>query len=576
MSAVTLCVPEEPFFVELLHHWQKNPQAKAVRDSSQTPQETDISEFLYDVLTVRERIWETLDDDIRKNLESPDTDVFIALLTNEDYSFIVLLFALYGLGAAIAPVSPGILLEEASYIFKNCSAVLLASGSVLLSQAQAISEFTGVPLLEADFSHPQRPTNLSFELDAKGPQINPKKSFAVFQTSGTTGKPKGVLYSREAAVIGLRSQIESFGLSSTDVWLQTSPLHWGAGFTLSIITIVSGACMEFRGPGFGPRWLVDRLGAGGITFVYIPPFLLDEIADMLAGTRSTCSDLQSQAALRGIRELRVLCTGAMRVQSSTLSVWKGLRGGKPPMVVYAMSESISLVATTDWKSDIIPPQGCCGRPSSHVEIKISDAGEICIRSKSLFKKYISDNPNATKDVYDSEGFYRTGDTGRLEDGNIFVSGRASQDMIRFSMWHVPACKVEDALSSHPDVSQAIVLGISSEREDQRVGALLITKRESAQNFTLAQLRRWLAVDNKMPAYMLPTVLRVLEPHQAHQIPVTVSGKPIKSKIRHDLFSQEALSNGIVEMCDPLDDPEIVSRPFDWAGRQAQGVSVLGT
>lgn len=245
--------------------------------------------------------------------------------------------------------APGILPEEADYIFKRCNTVILASGSVTLPQAQAISDFTNVPLFTVDFSRHQRPASLSFQLDTTGPQIHKEKAFVVFQSSGTTGKPKGVLYSREAATIGLRSQIDSFGLSSADLWLQTSPLHWGAGFTLAMITIISGACLEFRGPGFGSQWLVGRLGAGGVTFVYIPPFLLDEIAGMLAETRD-------EGALRGIRELRLLCTGAMRVRSSTISVWKGLRGGTPPMVVYAMSESISLVATTDYRSDVIPPE----------------------------------------------------------------------------------------------------------------------------------------------------------------------------------------------------------------------------
>ena len=149
-------------------------------------------------------------------------------------------------------------------------------------------------------------------------------------------------------------------------------------------------------------------------------------------------------------------------------------------------------------------------------------------------------------------------------------------MIRFAVWHVPAYEVEDALSTHPEVSRAIVLGIPSEREDQRVGALLVAKEGSSVNVTLPKLRRWLAVEKQMPAYMLPTGLRTLDMDQAHQIPVTVSGKPIKSKVRDVFFSQEAFTVRAVQVCDPLDDPDIVSRPFDWAGKQAQGVSLSGT
>lgn len=100
----SLCVPHEPFLDEIFHHWKKYPEAKTVRDSSHTHQDVNISEFLYDVLVVRGRIWESLDDVAKKDLRSADADVFIALLANEEYSGLVLLFAIYALGAAIAPV----------------------------------------------------------------------------------------------------------------------------------------------------------------------------------------------------------------------------------------------------------------------------------------------------------------------------------------------------------------------------------------------------------------------------------------------------------------------------------------
>ncbi|KAF9886559.1 hypothetical protein FE257_011331 [Aspergillus nanangensis] len=115
-------------------------------------------------------------------------------------------------------------------------------------------------------------------------------------------------------------------------------------------------------------------------------------------------------------------------------------------------------------------------------------------------QYLSNNPSAMEVAYDTEGFYRTGDIGRLEDGNLFVLGCVSED-----------------------VSQAIVLGIPRPTENQKVGALLVTREAPLviPCLTLPRLRKWLAIQRGMPAYMLPTVLRTLEAKQAHQVPCTV-------------------------------------------------------
>ena len=189
-----------------------------------------------------------------------------------------------------------------------------------------------------------------------------------------------------------------------------------------------------------------------------------------------------------------------------------------------------------------------------------------------------------KGAFDSDGFYKTGDLARLEGGYVFIHGRASQDgqsstawdwndaaandfvVIRFNGWKIFAPEIEEALSTHPSVSQAIVLGVSDSHTGQRVAVLLIPKKDNAPSDTLdlACIRQWLFHERGMLGYKLPTILRVLK--QTQKYPATSSGKPIKPRIREVMFNEEELANDCVEVWDlAVKEPGMAPRPFNWAG-----------
>lgn len=199
-------------------------------------------------------------------------------------------------------------------------------------------------------------------------------------------------------------------------------------------------------------------------------------------------------------------------------------------------------------------------------------GEICIKSSALFKRYISLNPGVNEDIFDSEGFYKTGDLGRLDGGLVFITGRIAdgESIIpctnithaKFEAIFTPnapggaisASEIEVALSQHPLVNQAIVFSKVDPTLGEQVVALILPKaqrqasqRDGSPNLALdlSSLHQWLVSNTSLEKYKFPTMLRVVDAEQ--ELPVTDSGKPMKAKMRDIFFNETSIACGDVEM-----------------------------
>lgn len=248
--------------------------------------------------------------------------------------------------------APGVLVEEAKYFLELCNATLLTTGAAGARHAQAISDQVGIRCFTFHPTQSLLPVDLAFILESndKHDPINPEKGLVLLFTSGTTGPPKGVLHSRRGAIAGFRAGMNKLGLSSQDTWLLQSPVHWAAGFWQSFVTVAAGACVEFCANAFNPDWLMERMSVGDVSCLFLTPALLDTMEEKLHAARNTWPSSRYGSVMAGFRGLRVLCSGSMPVGPVRRTAWKNLRGGKPLMVRYGMSEEFS-VASSSWESD---------------------------------------------------------------------------------------------------------------------------------------------------------------------------------------------------------------------------------
>ncbi|KAE8151526.1 hypothetical protein BDV25DRAFT_128695 [Aspergillus avenaceus] len=555
---MSLSVPQEPFLATLFQLWERHPNKTLIRQYLDGPQEATVAQFLHDVLTAREKIWTTLSSDARGHLRDEGTNVFVALLVGPEYPFFVLVFALYSLGVVTVPLSPAIRPDEALYFLKLCHTSLVITSSNTQRKGDNISNTSGILNLTIDMP-PQVEQGSHFHMQLEHTaRINPQKGFVLLYTSGTTGPPKGILLSRAAAESGITGMIQKMGFNTSDTYAHYSPVHWIAGFRHGLSTILGGACLELCASVFSSDWMLDRWermaqGDAGITCWHPVPSVLQSVGDSLEAVRKTGP------------------IGSARIPPAIRAFWRDLREGKPLTIAYGLTEMMGFVSISDWQSDDDVPPDCCGSVCPNTELIIHD-GELCIKSPLLLERYLSEDPEVMKKAFTAEGYYKTGDLGKLEGDQVFVFGRASHDVIRFDGWKLMAPDVESELAEHPLISQAVVVGVNDCSVGQRVAALAIVDDTSLgdRRVQLPALRRWLAIERRMNAYKLPTLLRLIG--KQHELPSTPSGKVLKPKIRDLFFSSEALGRGLIQLYD-LDarEGEIGNRPFDWAGIQAKAV-----
>jgi len=293
----------------------------------------------------------------------------------------------------------------------------------------------------------------------------------VIATSGTTGQPKGVVLTHEQVEASAAATSAHLGIDpARHRWLACLPLAHVGG--LSVVTRAwhAGTPLEVH-DGFDPA-AVDAAAEAGCTHV------------SLVGT--------ALARVDAGRWERIV-----------------LGGSAPPPDRPA--NSVATYGMTETGSGVVYD----GRPLPGVELRI-DAGEVLVRGPMVATRYRDGRP-----VVDGDGWLRTGDLGRLDDGVLTVFGRRG-DLIITGGENVHPDPVEQRLRAHPAVADAAVVGRPDPEWGQRVVAVLELAPGAAAP-PLDELRAW--VREVLPAYAAPKAVEV------RALPRTALGKVRRAELR---------------------------------------------
>ena len=350
----------------------------------------------------------------------------------------------------------------------------------------------------------------------------------VIFTSGTTGRPKGSVLRRAYIHESALGVADSFDIRADDVVLHTLPVHHATGLGTSFFPFLnSGACIEFRTSTFDPTWVWNRFRAGGCTiFSGVPTMYLRLMWHFQKAILSRPAAEQLQYT-EGVRRLRSCLCGSSALQQPVQDFWTNMRGGQPILVRYGSSEIPGCIRVPARVDPSTVPRGCVGSTAPGVDVKISDDGELLIKSPHMFSKYLHDK-EATRGAHDAEGWFRTGDICRKEGDYYFIIGRASVDIIKSGGYKIGAPEVESVMLGLPYISEAAVVGVEDDEYGQRVGAI-ITLKQSQISLTIQRLRD--DMRKLLPAYKLPTLLRIVE----GELPKGQTGKVQKKTLGLQLF-----------------------------------------
>ncbi|MDL4770670.1 FadD3 family acyl-CoA ligase [Spirillospora sp. NBC_01491] len=294
------------------------------------------------------------------------------------------------------------------------------------------------------------------EADAREAAVTADDIADVLFTSGTTGRPKGVMCTHGQDVRTYLAWSGRTGIRRGDRYLIVNPMFHSFGYKAGVLAcLLVGATMVLQDV-FEAAETARLIEAERITVLPGPPTIYTSLLDA--------------PRERDLSSLRLAVTGASTVPVALIS---RMRAELFPEVVtaYGLTESCGTVTACSLGDDDTTVATTCGRPIEGVEIVIAGpdgtpvepgaSGEVMVRGHNVMRGYLGD-PEGTRETI-RDGWLATGDLGRLDPaGNLIITGR-SKDMFVVGGFNVYPAEVEQVLARHPAVSEAAVIGVPDER-----------------------------------------------------------------------------------------------------------------
>lgn len=355
------------------------------------------------------------------------------------------------------------------------------------------------------------------------PQVAPERGAMLLYTSGTTGKPKGVLTSHAILAAQIRSVVQAWQWSERDRILHVLPLHHLHGILNALCAALwAGACCEFL-PRFDAERVFDRIAhSHELTLFMAVPTIY---AKLIQSHAQAPADVRA-ARTAGCRRLRLMVSGSAALPVATLERFAEI-SGHTLLERYGMTEfGMGLGNPLHGERRA----GHVGVPFPGVGVRLVDErmqpvpdgqpGEIQIRGDGVFQGYWN-RPEATRDAFTHDGWFKTGDVGVRERGAYRILGRESVDILKTGGYKVSALEIEEVLREHPAVAECAVVGVPDEAWGQRVAAAVVLR--SGEQLSLEALREF--GKQRLAPYKVPVLLRVLP-----ELPRNAMGKVTKSEL----------------------------------------------
>lgn len=429
----------------------------------------------------------------------------VALVIPDGTSLVPVLLGVAALGAAAAPLNPVYTRDEFAFYLGDLAPAALVLSEDAGAAARAALD-ASVPVLTA--SH----AGLDVSGSAAYEPAQPDDVALLLHTSGTTSRPKQVPLRHRNLMASAGAIASHYELTDCDVSYCMMPLFHVHGLVASVFAAMTARGTVVAPKQFLPRRFWGHLEAFGATWLSAGPTLHAMALDRQ-------DDAAVPASLRFVRSCSSALSPALFERCEAVY-------GVPMLEAYGMTEASHQVA-----SNPLPPRsrhaGSVGI-SAGSEIRVvdgqgrdADIGEVVIRGPGVMLGYLgADDVNATAFV---DGWFRTGDRGRISDGYLFLIGRIKELIIRGGE-NISPGEVEDVLKTHEHVLDAVAFGIDSDKYGEEVGAAVTLSDAVDTKVLQAHCRERLA------PFKVPVQIFVVA-----EIPRTATGKLQRRRIAERLL-----------------------------------------
>jgi acyl-CoA synthetase (AMP-forming)/AMP-acid ligase II len=460
----------------------------------------------------------------------------VAIWAPNGHLWIVAALGLQTLGAILVPVNTRFKGAEAAYILNRSGARLLLSvGDFLgtyypsLLASQPLPRLEHIVLLEDQGSSQgqhvpwSRFVEAAPRVDAGRLQramaaVGPEHPSDILFTSGTTGKPKGVLttHGQNLRTFGCWSDL--VGLHGDDRYLIVAPFFHAFGYKAGWLSALLKGCTILPHAVFDPAAVLDRISRDRISVLPGPPTLYQAILG---------ADLRG----RDLSSLRLAVTGAAKIPVSLVERMRTELRFDTVLTAYGLTESCGVVTMCRVGDDDERVATTSGRAIDGVEVicagsdggavPIGTHGEIWVRGFNVMKGYL-DDPAATAQAIDAEGWLHTGDVGTLDaEGYLTITDR-KQDMFIAAGFNCYPAEIEGLMLANPGYAQVAIIGVPDSHKGE-VGVAFVVPRPGTR-CDEAEIIAWCR--ENMANYKVPRQVRVVT-----SLPVNAGGKVDKAALR---------------------------------------------
>jgi acyl-CoA synthetase (AMP-forming)/AMP-acid ligase II len=442
-------------------------------------------------------------------------------------------------GAVLHTLNPRLHEDDLSYIANHAEDRVMLVDETLVPVFQKFREKTNIEHAVVVTEGGEIPDGMiSYEdllADADGadfeyPEFDERRAAAMCYTSGTTGRPKGALYSHRSTVLHsmMVSMGNTFALSERDCVLPVVPMFHVNAWGLPYASVLVGAKLMMPGPHLDPASLLEDFEQEGVTFTAgVPTVFL-----------AVLQALDAEPKKYDLSKLRSMVIGGSAVPKGVVEAF-GERHGIDVVHAWGMTEMspIGSVAhlTTEMRKlpeeEQLEYKAKQGYPVPFVEVRArgdegfapwdgESLGELEVRGPWVASSYYEAPEGADK--FTDDGWFKTGDIVTIDGFGFIKIADRSKDLIKSGGEWISSVDLENALMAHPAVSQAAVIAIPHERWDERpLAAVVLKEGESA---TEEDLHAHLEKD--FAKFWLPDAYEFVE-----SIPMTATGKFQKLKLR---------------------------------------------
>ncbi|RLU17736.1 hypothetical protein DMN91_009973 [Ooceraea biroi] len=290
-----------------------------------------------------------------------------------------------------------------------------------------------------------------------------KKTACILHTSGTTGMPKGAELSNYSLLISVQD-----GNKADEIALWFSSLYWITGVVMNIQSIMNGVKVIIY-PHFDEEMTCQLIEKYKVEWLFLGTSMVNRF--LKAGF----------AAKYPLSSLKVILSGGAILKAKAQEELKRVLPQVQVLQSYGMTEAGGLITRQFSRHKM----GSCGTVIPNHEIKIVDldngetlgpnqTGGICIKSANVMTGYYR-NPEATKEMFDAEGWLHSGDIGYIDaDGELYVSDRLKYIM-KYREYQISPAEIEILLHTHPGVLEVAVMGVPHPIDDEHPVAFVTIK-----------------------------------------------------------------------------------------------------